>query len=249
MDNKQVLAVVGNREISEADLQLLIRSLDPQRAAQFQSEEGKKRLLEELVNQELFYLDAIDSQLDKDEAYLKELHKVEENFLKQYAISRLVKTAAIDEDEAKNYFEENKEQFKSPATAKASHVLVDTEEEAEKVLVEVQEGLSFEEAANKYSKCPSKAQGGSLGNFSRGQMVPEFEEAVFSMEKDEISKPVKTQFGYHLIKVFDHTPEEMKSFDEVKGQLAQQLLSQKQQNLYLNKVQELKDKYEIKVNL
>lgn len=249
MNNKQVLAVVGSREITNEDLQLLIRSLDPQRAAQFQSEEGQKRLLEELVNQELFYLDAIDHDLDQDEAYKQELKKVQESFLKQYAINRLVKTAAIDEKEVADYYEANKDHFTNPPTAKASHILVDSQEEAEKIIKEIQEGLSFYEAAEKYSKCPSKAQGGDLGSFSRGQMVPEFEEAVFNMEKDEISAPVKTQFGYHIIQAFEHKNEETKSFEEVKGQLAQQMLAQKQHNLYLDKVNELKNNYEVKVNL
>ncbi|SDK83328.1 peptidylprolyl isomerase [Natronincola ferrireducens] len=249
MDNKNILAVVGDREITEADLQLLMRGIDPQRAAQFQSEEGKKRLLEELINQELFYLDALDNGLDKDETFQKELKKVEESFLKQYAINKLVKTVALDEKELGEYYESHKDHFKNPATAKASHILVDSEEEAEAIIKELEGGLSFEEAAEKYSKCPSKAQGGNLGAFPRGQMVPEFEEAVFSMEKNEISKPVKTQFGHHIIKVFEQNPEEMKSFEDVKGQLAQQLLGQKQHDLYSNRVNELKGKYEVKVNL
>lgn len=249
MDNRKVLATVDNREITSEDLQLLIRSLDPQRAAQFQTEEGQKRLLEELIHQELFYLDAIETGLDKDQNYQDELKKVQENFLKQYAINHLVKTADVEEKELKDYYEANKEHFKTPATANAAHILVDHEEEANKIIEELKSGLTFKEAAEKYSKCPSKAQGGNLGTFSKGQMVPEFEEAVFSMEKDEISKPVKTQFGYHIIQLFHRNEEEPKSYDEVRNQLAQQMLFQKQQNLYFNKVQELKSKHEVKINL
>ena len=248
MDNKKVLAVVGNREIVTEDLQLLIRSLDPKSAAQFQSEEGQKRLLEELINQELFYLDAIENGLDQSEAFQREVKKLQESFLKQYAINNLVRTANVEEKELTDYYEANKDHYKAPATAKASHILVDTQEEAEKIIAEIQEGLSFKAAAEKYSKCPSKAQGGNLGAFSKGQMVPEFEEAVFNMEKDEISKPVKTQFGYHIIQLFERKEEATKSFEEVKNQLTQQMLGQKQQKLYLDKVKNLRDKYEIQVN-
>lgn len=247
MDNKKPLAMVGNREITDLDLQLLLRSLEPQRAMQFQSEEGKKKLIEELINQELFYLDAVQHDLDKDEIFQKELQKVQENFLKHYAIQQLISTVTIDEDEVEDFYKTHQEQFKKPATAKASHILVDSEEKAEEILTEIEEGLSFEEAAEKYSSCPSKAQGGNLGFFSRGQMVPEFEEAVFTMKENEISKAVKTQFGYHIIKVFQHKAEEIKSLAEVKGQLSQQLLGQKQQKLYFDKINKLKDEYEVKI--
>ncbi|AOY75237.1 peptidylprolyl isomerase [Clostridium formicaceticum] len=249
MDNKKVLAVVGNREITEGDLQTIIRSLDPQRAMQFQTEEGQQRLLEEIIDQELMYLDAVDNNMPNDEAYQKELKKISENFLKQYAINQLIKDVKVDDKEIEDYYENHKEYFRNPAAAKASHILVDTEEKAESILKEINEGLSFEEAASKYSSCPSKAQGGNLGEFSKGKMVPEFEEAVFNMEKGEISKPVKTQFGYHLIKLFDRKKEDTKTLSEVKDRLTQQLLGQKQQQLYLEKVEGLRNKYTVTMNI
>jgi peptidyl-prolyl cis-trans isomerase C len=86
---------------------------------------------------------------------------------------------------------------------KASHILVKTEQEANVVYYDVTHGKSFEEVAMDKSLCPSKKKGGDLGFFGRGQMVKEFEDACFSLKKGEVSKPVKTQFGYHIIKVTD----------------------------------------------
>ncbi|MCR5224879.1 MAG: peptidyl-prolyl cis-trans isomerase [Alphaproteobacteria bacterium] len=87
---------------------------------------------------------------------------------------------------------------------KASHILVATEDEANKILKDVRDGkISFEEAAKKFSKCPSGAEGGDLGYFGRGMMVKEFEDAAFATATGKISAPVKTQFGWHLIKVVD----------------------------------------------
>ena len=87
---------------------------------------------------------------------------------------------------------------------RASHILVKTEEEANVVLYDIEHGgKSFEDAAKEKSLCPSGKKGGDLGWFGRGMMVKEFENAAFSMEKGEISKPVKTQFGYHIIKIED----------------------------------------------
>jgi len=84
----------------------------------------------------------------------------------------------------------------------ASHILVEKQSEALKILEELEKGTSFEELARKYSTCPSRKRGGSLGKFGRGQMVKEFEKAAFSLKKGEITKnPVKTNFGYHIIKI------------------------------------------------
>ena len=85
----------------------------------------------------------------------------------------------------------------------ASHILVKTEAEANVVYYDVTHGKNFEEVAKATSLCPSKKKGGNLGWFGRNQMVKEFEKAAFSLKKGEISKPIKTQFGYHIIKIDD----------------------------------------------
>lgn len=85
----------------------------------------------------------------------------------------------------------------------ASHILVKTEQEAKVALYDVKNGKTFEEVAKKISLCPSGKKGGSLGWFSRGQMVKEFEDACFKGKKGDIVGPIKTQFGYHLIKIDD----------------------------------------------
>lgn len=90
-----------------------------------------------------------------------------------------------------------------PKKIRASHILVKTEQEALAAKFDVNHGKSFEEVAQSISICPSKKKGGDLGFFSRGMMVKEFEDAAFSMKPGEISKPIKTQFGYHIIKVTD----------------------------------------------
>jgi len=83
---------------------------------------------------------------------------------------------------------------------KASHILVEKQSQALKVLEELKEGADFRELAKKYSTCPSGKKGGDLGQFGRGQMVREFEQAVFALKTGQVSEPVKTQFGYHIIK-------------------------------------------------
>ena len=88
-------------------------------------------------------------------------------------------------------------------SVRASHILVDTKEEADAIKSRIDNGEGFATMAKRYSKCPSGTQGGDLGYFERGQMVPEFEDAAFSLPVGQVSQPIKTQFGWHLVKVMD----------------------------------------------
>ena len=246
MDKSRVLATVNGKEITDRDVFNLLNQLAPQTAAQFRSPEGIKQLADELVHQELLYLDAIEKGFDKEEEFLLELERVKANVLKQYAINKLFSEIVVAEEEIERFYEENKKYFTNPEAVRASHILVEDEKQAEDILKEIEEGLSFEEAAEKYSSCPSKSNGGDLGEFTRGKMVPEFEEAAFSMEEGEISQPVKTQFGYHIIKLISKKEASIKSLEEVKGQINQHLITMKQEEKYLEKAEELKGKYEVK---
>ncbi len=89
--------------------------------------------------------------------------------------------------------------------AKARHILVPTEEACEAIKQEIENGLDFAKAAAEHSSCPSGARGGDLGEFGKGEMVPEFEEVVFSKEVGVVHGPVKTQFGFHLIEITERT--------------------------------------------
>lgn len=248
MDNQKVLASVGSREITEGDMQRFLRSFDPQTAAQFRTPDGRKRLLEELINQELLYLDAVENKLDKDDEFVEQMEIAKVDLVKQYAINKLLADMKISEDEMLTYYNQNALKYRSAESVMASHILVNSLEHAEQALREINNGLTFEEAAQKYSTCPSSENGGDLGYFTRGRMVPEFENAAFDMEKGEISKPVKTQFGYHLIKLVDRKEEGARSFDDVKDQIMQELLGQKQQETYYSKVDQLKSSYPVKIN-
>ncbi|WP_373845719.1 peptidylprolyl isomerase, partial [Clostridium sp.] len=145
------------------------------------------------------------------------------------------------------YYEANKNMYKTPEMVNAKHILVDNLEKANEVSKYISEGMSFEEAAQKYSNCPSKAQGGNLGKFSRGQMVPEFEKAAFNLDIGVISEPVKTQFGYHLIKVEEKIEPDLKSFDEVKDAIKRGLLQERQAYMYSKLDSELRNKYKVEI--
>lgn len=246
MSQETVLATVEGREITQGDVFRFLNELGPQVAAQFQTPEGMKQIVEELVNQEVIYLDAMENNLNEEEDFISEMEKVKTIVLKQYAINKLLSNVTATEEEITDYYNKHKEQFRKPESVRASHILVKEEEEANNILNEIEDGLSFEEAASKYSLCPSKSNGGDLGEFTKGKMVPEFEVVAFKLEKGELSDPVKTQFGYHLIKVVDKKEAGIKTLEEAEAQITQQITGLKQQEKYLSKTKELKDKYEIK---
>lgn len=135
-------------------------------------------------------------------------------------------------------------QFVKGATVSAKHILTDSEEKCAAILETIVNGeKTFEEAARESSTCPSGAQGGDLGEFGKGQMVKEFEDAAFNAEPGHVVGPVKTQFGYHLIKVEKKNEAKEAGFDEVKDPIRTELLKRKQDQAYLAKVKELKEKY------
>ncbi|MBE6658023.1 MAG: hypothetical protein E7604_06210 [Ruminococcaceae bacterium] len=131
-------------------------------------------------------------------------------------------------------------------TVNASHILVDSEEKANEILAKINAGeMTFEDAAKEFSTCPSGKEGGSLGDFGRGQMVPEFDEACFTMEVGTLSAPVKTQFGYHIIRLNSKGEETEMPFDTIKAQLKEKLMQDKQQAAYQSKLNQLKILYPV----
>jgi len=135
----------------------------------------------------------------------------------------------ITDDELLEYYNENKESFFEPEKVHARHILVETEEEANNLLLQLKEGLTdFAELAKEKSIGPSAPSGGDLGFFARGQMVKEFENAAFSLEPGEISGVVKTQFGYHIIKCEEKKDEHSPTFEEAKEKISNTLRYQRE---------------------
>ncbi len=244
MENNKILANVNGRDITRREVEGFIRSMGPQ-GSQFNTEDGIKRVCDELINQELFYLDAIKNKYEQEEAFKKELEVLIESALKNYAINKVLSSAKVTDEDARKYYDSHREYFKTPEQISASHILVDSEEKAMELRKEILDGKDFEIVAKENSSCPSKENGGSLGRFGRGQMVKEFEDAAFNSEVGQITEPVKTQFGYHLIRVDEKFQPSIKSFDEVKEQVKSQLLALKQQEIYLNKATDLKKEYKV----
>ena len=243
---ENILATVGGISITENDVNEFLSNLGP-RGQSYNNPEGRKAVLNQLVASKLLLLDARRNLYEAEPEFKAELNKLRESLLISYATDKAIASASVSDKEAEDYYNENKERFLSEESVNASHILVDSEELANEILGKINAGeLSFEDAAMQYSSCPSKANGGSLGDFGRGQMVPEFDVAVFAMEVGEISKaPVKTQFGYHLIKLNAKKDAETIPFSELAGEIKNALLQEKQRSAYESKINQLKILYPV----
>ncbi len=245
--DKKVLAKVDGYEITKDDMLKIISNMPPEARNQVGTKHGRKALLDEMISGELIYKKAIADGLDKEEKYLQILAEAKKNLLEQYAVTKLLSTITVTDDEVKKYYDEHKDEFAIGESVTAKHILVDKEEKIKEIKKEIEEGLDFSEAAQKYSTCPSKERGGDLGNFSRGKMVPEFEKVAFELETGQVSAPVKTPFGYHLIMTTEKFEKSTQEFGQVEQTIKQQLIFAKQKELYYANNKKLKEGHDIEI--
>lgn len=256
---EKVLAVVNGVKITEKDFNDELDSVPANYRAMINA--NKKKFLDDLVLQELLAQEAKKQGLDKDKELIKSLEKIKSKLLAKTVIEKQVIDATkISEDDMKKYYEDHKKDFEVPEQINASHILVKTKEgatdaenkaaleKAEGLLKKIKGGADFATLAKESSDCPSSAKGGELGLFSKGQMVPEFEEAAFKLKPGEVSGVVKTKFGYHIIKITDKKEPRTKDFNEVKGEIENRLLKEKQKAAFEEYTKKLKDSAKVTVN-
>ncbi|MBQ7671376.1 MAG: peptidyl-prolyl cis-trans isomerase [Clostridia bacterium] len=245
MQDITVLATVNGEPITEHDVEETLKAMGQKRQA-YDNERGRAAILEQLIDRKLLLLDAKRNLLERDEEFKAELAKFKDELLSSYAADKAVRDAKVTDDEVKAFYDEHQMEFVSRERINVSHILVDDETLCQKIKEDVERGdITFEEAARRYSSCPSKNSGGALGDATRGQFVPEFEDAIFGADVGSLIGPVKTQFGYHAIKINGRKPQGTLPFDEVKDRIRERLLGEKQQKAYQSKINQLKILYPV----
>jgi peptidyl-prolyl cis-trans isomerase C len=242
-----VVAEIGKEKITVDEVNELMKTIPEQYQAMAQAR--KDMFVESIVNQKLLYAEAAKLNYDKDPAVQKQLDEArKELMIKAYLKKEIEDQVKVTDEDAKKYFEANKDKFKEPEKIMAYHILVDNEAEAKDILAKLKGGADFAALAKEKSKCPSKEKGGELGLLGKGQTVPEFEQAAFALQPGQLSDVVKTQFGYHIIKVTEKQPEKIMAYDTVKDQLKQMLVSDKQKERFEAILKDLKDKNKVVIH-
>lgn len=244
----EMLARVDDRVITLGEFNKKIEKLP----AHYQEMiKGKKaEFLNDIIMEELLYNEALRSNIDKDPEVIDLISEAE----KKIIVSRLVQKRVNDkisvlEEDIKKYYDEHSEDFMMPERWRASHILVSTAEEAEEVKEKLAQGVPFDEFADEISKdSASKGKGGDVGYFSKGQFIPEFEEACFALEVGETSDVIKTQFGYHVIKLTEKKSPEVQELSKVGELIKKDMEKESMKQLFEGLTNDLKSKAKITIN-
>jgi len=209
----------------------------------------KSMVLDQMISEKMLIQEAKNIGLEKDNDVLEQIKKMTEQILVQVLIEReIIDKIKVNDEEVLEYYEQNKESFTEKEQVYLFNILLETEEEAQNVLEQLKAGGDFSEIAKEKSTGPSAAQGGDLGYLTKGTIVPEIEEVVFALEVEELSEIINTDFGFHILKITEKKPETVKTFEEVKEDIIQTLLPNKQKEAFDNLLEELKSKSEIEIN-
>ncbi|MDX8342520.1 peptidylprolyl isomerase [Rossellomorea sp. YZS02] len=255
-----VVAKVGSESITKDDLYSTLvdqygdgalDTLIAEKIVKLESEKKDLTVKDSEIDKEL---ENIKGQYDSEDAFNEalassgsNLDSVKENIKTYLLTEKLLKDrVSITDDQIKEYFDANKDSFAQQEQVEASHILVDDEKTAEEVKKKLDDGGDFAELAKEYSTDTSNAEtGGELGYFGKGEMVQEFDDKAFAMKKGEISEPVKTEFGYHIIKVTGKKEAKEAVLDDHKDEIKDTLFDQALQTEYGTWLQEKKEDYKI----
>lgn len=244
-----VLATVGDHKITRQMLDHIVATIPEENRVPFLTPDGRKKILDEVVSFVLFAEAAKAEGIDKEPSVQTRLDYAQTEYLaREFFRRRLMKSPPVLESELKKYYSEHLDEFKPPEEIKARHILVPTESEAKKILKKIKNGGDFIELAKKHSIDPAAAKGGILmlpdGKewLPRGTFEKSFEHTLFKIPKGEIGGPIKTQFGWHILKVEDRRQPETPGYVQVRSTIKNLLQDKKNAEIHKQTTEELKKK-------
>lgn len=234
-DANPVLAKVNGQEIRQSDVTIAEEELGPS-LAQMDPASRKDNVLSFLIDMKIVAKAAEDKKVADREEFKSKLAFARNRLLMDSLLGSEGKESLTDAN-MKKVYDDAAKQISGEQEVHARHILVESEDEAKKIAEELKKGANFAELAKKSSKDPGAADGGDLGFFTKDQMVPEFSKVAFELEPGKISDPVKSQFGWHIIKVEEKRNRQAPSFDQVKPQIEQYVVRKAQAD-YVTKLRE-----------
>lgn len=259
MLSAQTLVTVNGTKITKDDVDTILMSATQGRLNQLEPEKQikfRKEVLQQLIAKTLIYEDATKTGILQSQEFQAEYKKVQAKVKKEVAIQVWQKKefdkVTVSKKKLQSYFNKNKGEFKEAESVRARHILVASEAEANQIIAELK-GLTATKLKNKFmelakakSTGPSAVDGGDLGTFTQGKMVPEFNEEVFKMKVGTISSAVKTQFGYHIIYLEEKNKAKNLTFKEVEPFIEQRLKMEQFKDTMKSKMESLQKKATIK---
>ena len=244
----KVLAEVNGGSITTGDFNRELKNLPEYLKAMADTPEGRKEMLDTMVIRELILQQATKDGLDKGAEIEEKLRDLKKRLIVESFLKKKVETESqVSDADLQKFYEQNKEKFKTGEQIRASHILVKTETEAKDILAKIKAGGNFEELAKKNSVDSSAAKGGDLGWFGKGSMVPVFEKAALALKEGQVSDVVKSDFGFHIIKLTGKRPAGIRPLEEVKDQIKGAIMPTKQQEVFQKIKEELKKNAKISV--
>ena len=240
-----ILASFGGQTITLGEFNQLWKEVPEDYKLQL----DKSMVLDQTISEKLLIQETKNMGLEEDKDVIEQIKKMTEQILVQALIEReILNKIKVNDEEVLEYYEQNKDSFTEKEQVHLYNILLETEEEAQNVLEQLKAGEDFSKIAIEKSTGPSAAQGGDLGYLTKGTIIPEIEEVVFTLEVEKLSEVIKTDFGFHILKITEKKPETVKAFEEVKEDILQTLLPIKQKEAFENLLEELKGKTEIEIN-
>jgi len=242
-----VAATVNGQVITAQQVDTRMAQLSPSVRAALKND--PKRLLQEMVTESILMQEARTRGLNRD----SDVQRLVEEARKQIMLGRLLEVmreeAAIEvtDQEVVQAYQANQDQFKEPERLRASHILVPTEAKAKEALGRIKEGEEFALVAQSVSKDPTAVQGGDIGYFSAGQLIPEFEAVCNKLQPGEVSSPLKTELGYHVIVLTERRAARVKPLVEVQETIRTQIAQRKRQRVVEQSIQAMRSSAQISV--
>lgn len=250
-DNGKVLVSIDSDTITLEEFNKELDKIPMNMKMLVATQSGKKTYLDRLVIKKLLLGEAAKSKIEDEKDFQNRLTDIKEQLLIESLLKKKIAAdSQLTDDNMKKYYDANKEKFKKEKEINTRHILLKTDEEAKQIMERLQKGEDFVELSKKYSIDPNaKASGGEIGFHPKGTLLPEYEAAAFKLTKvGQVAGPVKSQFGYHIIRLEGTKPPAYVSFEEVKDFIRQQLVQEKQKELLEKYIEDLKKAAKITVN-